>query len=562
MKGYRKDYGKSITKQTHKFRFNNNQIIGAPDAESDHMLDRVFIDNGTLDVLRDVDNPKCIIVGRTGSGKSALIKKLIASETKIIRIAPESMALQYLSNSTILDYFRSIGVKLNFFYKVLWKHVFIVEVLKLYLGETEHKKQTLLQTLWSKISTGGKGDISRRAALEYFDKWADEFWLKTEYRVKTLEKDLEVKFLSEAGLTPDILKLSSSGSFAKSEKNIAEIKYKAEQIISEVQAADLINLIDILEQEVFNNSQKKYFIVIDDLDKEWVSPQIVYDLIGAMIEVVKEFQEKFYGVKIILALRENLHQIIFSEKQHRGGQREKFAPLFLNLIWDDYSLKELINSRLQLISQEQLTVGNVFDKTGKSNISGIDYILERTYSRPRDIISFFNKIIQFSNNKTYFNISVIKQAEPSYSLERIHALEDEWAENYGDISKAYSFLFGKYNGFNTYNIKEEWFHNFLLEQAVTSSFKGELLRISDRWIKSDLKPPDLKEFLRELLFILFKIGIIGIKRRPELKIEFFYNSEVPICPSDFDNDVKIYIHKSLFSALKINTKEQEINFLD
>ncbi|MBA4198574.1 MAG: hypothetical protein C0459_13580 [Chitinophaga sp.] len=60
-------------KQIHKLKKEVN--IGAPDAETDHQLSSVFVDNGSLDALINVTNPKCIIIGRTGTGKSALIKK-------------------------------------------------------------------------------------------------------------------------------------------------------------------------------------------------------------------------------------------------------------------------------------------------------------------------------------------------------------------------------------------------------------------------------------------------------------------------------------------------------
>lgn len=561
MKG-KHNYTKQLNTKSYKFRFNKHELLGTPDAETDRILDKVFIDTGAFDVLDDVDNPKCIIVGRTGSGKSALIKRLLDNEDKITRIAPESMSLKFLSNSTILDYFRTLDVKLNFFYKVLWKHVFVVEILKLYLGDTEQKKQSLLQNLWSSIGKGGKSDNTKKAAIQYFDKWSDEFWLKTEHRIKTLERDLEKKFCLEAGVDSNFIKAGTKADTTVNEKNTAEIKYKAEQIISDIQADDLINLIDLLRTEVFNNNQRRFYIVIDDLDKEWVSPQIVYDLIGAMVEVIKEFQEKFKGVKIIIALRDNLHQVIFSGKEHRGGQREKFAPLFLNLTWDNYSLKELINSRIQLLSDAQLSIANVFDKSGKSKITGLDYIIERTYMRPRDIISYFNKTVECANNKTHLTNSLIKQAESAYSIERLQALEDEWAENYGDISKCYNFLFGVHNGFNIYNIKEEPFSSVLFESDSKNSVKGELYLIIDKWKKSKLKPDDFRLFISELLFIFYRIGIIGIKRKPELKTEFFYNSEVLIHSSDFDNNVKIYVHKALFSALKINSKEQEVDFLD
>lgn len=404
-----KNYSKQLVIKNFKFRFNKHHLLGAPDAETDRNLDRVFIDTGAYEVLEDIDNPKCIIIGRTGSGKSALIKRLLENEEKVVRIAPEAMSLKFLSNSTILDYFRSLNIRLNFFYKVLWKHVFIVEILKMYLGDTAQKKQSLFQTLWSKINTGGKSDTAKKAALEYFDEWSDEFWLKTEHRIKTLESDLASKFYSETGVDTKFIKTGLKGESSINEKNVAEIKYKAEQIINEVQADDLVNLMEILSSEVFNNNQRRFYVVIDDLDKEWVSPQIVYDLIGAMIEVIKEFQEKFKGVKVIIALRDNLHQLIFSGKEHRGGQREKFSPLFLNLTWNSYTLKELIDSRIKLLTGEQLNIANTFDKSGKMGVTGFQYMIERTYMRPRDIISFFNKTIEFANNKTHFTNSLLNK---------------------------------------------------------------------------------------------------------------------------------------------------------
>ena len=38
------------------------------------------------------------------------------------------------------------------------------------------------------------------------------------------------------------------------------------------------------------------------LDKEWIPSNLRYDMIGAMIEVIKEFQF-FTGVKIIISLK-------------------------------------------------------------------------------------------------------------------------------------------------------------------------------------------------------------------------------------------------------------------
>src|ERR1700752_2268969 len=112
-----------MSNSSKKFKFSKNLEIGSPDAETDNILMDAFIESDALTALLDMNNQKSIIIGRTGSGKSALIKYIENTKEKIIRIEPEQMSLRYLNNSTILNYFKSLGVNLNFFYKVLWKHV-------------------------------------------------------------------------------------------------------------------------------------------------------------------------------------------------------------------------------------------------------------------------------------------------------------------------------------------------------------------------------------------------------------------------------------------------------
>jgi hypothetical protein len=55
-----------------------------------------------------------------------------------------------------------------------------------------------------------------------------------------------------------------------SEKVITEVKHKAQRIISELQIEHLQQIIQILQNDIFAKTQREYFIVIDDLDKDWV----------------------------------------------------------------------------------------------------------------------------------------------------------------------------------------------------------------------------------------------------------------------------------------------------
>src|ERR1035438_7743741 len=73
-----------------QFTFRKNDTVGAEGAELDHLyLADCFYDHGDLDIIRDCSNPSCIIVGRTGSGKTALMMKLQEYEENIISLEPE-----------------------------------------------------------------------------------------------------------------------------------------------------------------------------------------------------------------------------------------------------------------------------------------------------------------------------------------------------------------------------------------------------------------------------------------------------------------------------------------
>lgn len=538
------------------YKFKTDISVGSPDAETDNRLSDVFIDNGSLDALTNINNPKCIIIGRTGAGKSALIKKIKESETYVKLIDPERMSLTFLSNSTMLKYLRSEDVNLNFFYKLLWKHVFLVEIIKLYIAESETKKSGFFQRLWETVSTGSKSDDAKKRAIDYAKTWSDEFWLQTEYRIKSIESELEAKLANELGIEFKAVKLGTNISAAASEKTTIDVKTKAENIISQLQANDLTTLMDLLSENIFDNTQRKFYIVIDDLDKEWVSRQIVYDLIASMIEVIKEFQHKFKGVKIIISLRENLQMKVFSGTSHRGGQREKFTPLFLDLKWTIPELRKMIDLRIQNSSDGELKLDKIFEK--RSPKSAIEYIIERTFLRPRDVISFFNRILDNTVQKTFISMDTIKQAELKYSIERLNAVEDEWSENYGEISKITTFLHNIHDGFNLRNVKEDGFAELLVESDFVNHFKGELFEICQKWKQADSGYSSFKNFLAELFEILYRIGIIGIKRSPNTPIEYYFNEMSPCNKTDFLRDGKIYIHKAFHSVLRINAKEYEL----
>ena len=81
--------------------------IGALDAETDQdLLSRCYVDNGYLELLADPENTASIILGRTGSGKSATLIRLAQVYENVISISPTDLAFKYVENSTVLSFFR------------------------------------------------------------------------------------------------------------------------------------------------------------------------------------------------------------------------------------------------------------------------------------------------------------------------------------------------------------------------------------------------------------------------------------------------------------------------
>jgi hypothetical protein len=127
-------------------------------------------------------NPRRLVLGRTGSGKSALLIKLANTEERTIEVRAESLALSYISNSTILQFFSGLGVKLDIFFRLLWRHVFTVELLKVHFRiRDESDRKSFIEKICNRFR-----DKKHTKAVDYLRKWGESFWEETEYRIKEL----------------------------------------------------------------------------------------------------------------------------------------------------------------------------------------------------------------------------------------------------------------------------------------------------------------------------------------------------------------------------------------
>lgn len=493
------------------FRFKKNDRIGEAAAEvDDKFLFDCFVDTGDLEVLRDCAAPQRIIVGRTGAGKSALIRQLEASEENVITLAPEQLALSYLSNSEVVRFFEDAGANLDLFYQLLWRHVLAVELVKRkYKITNDASQRSFLNTL----SQLFQRDKAKQQAVEYLRTWGENFWNETEYRVKEItgkiEQDLKAS-LSGNGLGA---KLDAGVAQKLTNEEKQEVISRGSRVVNQLQIKALADVVRLLADEIFNDSQKCYFIVIDDLDTKWVDDPLKYKLIRALIETVKTFRQ-IKSVKIVVSLRLDLLQRVISATRDSGFQSEKYEALYLNVKWNKGQLLELIERRLSYLVKQRYTsrsipIDELFPKK-MGQTPFVDFLIERTFLRPRDAILFINECIERAAEKGQISAQIIQDAEGSYSAKRIDSLQEEWQTIYPRVSD-YIRVFARrpvqqrISEFNEDSMRE-WIFNCLLNKA---DIGDPVVRAARLWLEEDKS--SAFRFALTLMESLYVVGAVALK---------------------------------------------------
>lgn len=336
---------------TDKFKFRRHASVGAAAAEEDEQfLSECFLDTGDLATLLDCRDPKRIVLGRTGIGKTALLNQLLKIKECIV-INPESLSFNYLTNSTILQFFLEAGVKLDLFFKLLWRHVFTVELIKKRYNITN---ETSRKTFLSFIQNILARDKKKERAVNYLLKWGEKFWEPTEYRIKEITGVIE----NELKGTVDA-KLASAGFSAAaatklSEEKKVEVVQRGQAVINEIQMRELTDVLTFLDEDVFDDEKHHLYITIDKLDENWIEDKFRYLLIRSLIETVRDFL-KVRNIKIIVALRTDLTERVFRFTRDPGFQEEKYRSLFLQLKWGDEQLKQLLDKRINYLVRQTYT---------------------------------------------------------------------------------------------------------------------------------------------------------------------------------------------------------------
>lgn len=501
--------------------------VGGLAAESDHLLTSAFYDNGDYEIISSRGDRRCFIVGRTGSGKSAALTQLeYQYPDRVIRVSPENLSLPYLADLGIIRRLLELDVHLEGFFTALWKHVILVEVIKhRYKVNSPEAKQNFLSYLLDRLSR----DPAKARALNYLEEFGDRFWCDTDERVRQITETFVTKVTNAGDLKLGIPRLGGGLTGSKERTHTVEERTELasiyQQVVNETQIPRLNEMIAVLDDEILDSDQHFTYLIIDDLDKQWVDDRLVNILVRCLFQAVSDMV-RVKNLKILVAIRTNLLTQLDFGSRTKSGQEEKYRGLTLELRWTENDLKGLLEQRLEAASDyfnvgQPVTLDQMLPNTGKSRGNPIDYILERTLMRPRDAILFINSCLRQAAGKRAVSWKDISHAEREYSRERLYALRDEWKNPYTDIDHLLIRFAGRQVRFDRSVLLS------VLDDAIVDLHNDRMFRGLD-WLSSITAPvfgsgseadsTAWDSMYDRFILLLLEIGFLGVcdlaNRRP------------------------------------------------
>ncbi|MEQ4567219.1 hypothetical protein [Paenarthrobacter sp. CAP02] len=533
-------------------RFKSGFTLGGEQAEADPLLSDAFYESGDYDVIRSKEDPRCFVIGRTGAGKSAAFQRIEEEIPEhVIRINPEDLSLPYITDLQVIRYLDSLGVNLDLFWIALWKHVLLVEIIRhRYSVNTPAAKQSFLKNLRERISK----DHGKEAALGYLDEFEGRFWCETEERVReitdkfTRRIDAEVEGGTTGGLV-SARAVASAGTEASTESR-AEQTERFQRIVNDTQLAKLNKMISVLDEDILDDQHFTY-VIIDDLDRDWIDERLANDLIRCLFRTVLDLK-RVRNLKVVVALRTNIFQELdFGKKS--GGQEEKFRSLVLHLRWTRADLQELLDERVKASATRTdvaaTSMGDLLPHTNKTRGNPLQYMLERTLMRPRDAIAFANECLGVGIGKTRLTWQDIHNAERTYSAKRLLALRDEWKPTYPGIDQ----VFTKFRGCSARMDKQE-FQRRLDEAMLLISepnFPGtDWLRDLSAAMWSPGKDSTGFALYQPLAKLLYSVGLIGCAVRSSRAPTFYLDDPLFVdSESNYEQCEYFFLHRMYQAAL-------------
>jgi hypothetical protein len=480
--------------QPEGFTYDLSKIdLGKDEAEQDQRLQEYFLK--TSNYRNALAGTKTIVIGRKGSGKSAIFAlmqvELEESGALVIPITPD----QY-SWSALKDY-EEKGI----------------------LPEQAHTnawKLTLLSSVVWKLNESNL--VSESSKLIKYYKYMKDAYVPTSDGFFNIVEKIK-KILSGVKTQWVSFDFGETGTVATPLKVTEELKA-------------------LLHAEWPQGKQVR--ILIDRLDDSWDASEKSQHLIIGLLKAANELNAAFAGKIIVTVfLRSDIYDNLFFDDQDKLRQYEE------TLYWNLDDLKAVVCERVRVsldirgINNDEVWENLFSSRPYRSRASAEKYIIDRTFKRPRDIISFVRFAIE-------------EAVRTGHSV--IEPMDTRLAEEEKYSQSKYKDLIIEYQ------------KQFPYTRNLLDSLSGSLHKLSRDALMVRLEKfiehEQLSEQPVQILRQLFIWGVIGVKRQGRAGIKqrggahfVYYYDDPSVNPLTFND---YYIHPSLRHYLNISEKRERM----
>jgi hypothetical protein len=361
--------------------------IGQPSAEEDAVLEYFL----TTDSVRQISsNEVYLVLGRKGSGKTALVRHFTKDTSDPFARALNLRGYPWALHSDLAN---SEGSEIEA-YVASWRYVIAAQA-----------ASAVLEAKWN--HTYEKEEVLRRFFVQNYG--APIVDVDKVFRPSSI-------VLDKATIQPKV------GGIEIGSVELKQVKSGFGQQIDAVATAIIDLVCDCLKWR----GKRHIELHFDELDFgiEKFERQRELMIVGLVL-AVQSFRGQTLNrdqrVRPFVYLRQDLwDSFTFSDRNKisRGPA--------INLKWDKFSLQQMVNTRLKKITGSEIVWDNLIDdQLMRGKQPKWDYIVARTLDRPRDIISFFNIMLDEKNDEGLLSNDDVARARPEYSTYFKEELDDE-----------------------------------------------------------------------------------------------------------------------------------------
>ncbi|KJY79787.1 P-loop ATPase, Sll1717 family [Vibrio nigripulchritudo] len=437
---------------------------------------------------------RCIVVGRRGTGKSALVHMLSKhwqnrpkTETLVITPVEE----QIIGIRDVLKLFGDNYLHIKAGSKLAWRYAIYMEVISSLANHYKLKSHLDISSIQSHLLEWGakRRNIAskiRRKLLSILD--ADEPKKSPESRIADLSDSFDLELLEEV-----ILEATNKGNF-------------------------------------------QFVLFADKLDEGYTPDDLGVAIVDGFIQSVIDIKHCLEDKVIAFAfVRDNIYRAI---SKNDPDFTRNIEGQTLRLHWDEYNLYNLVCNRLRVAfnntTENNTKVWNSYTSDELRTIKGFRLALKLTLYRPRDILVLLNDAFLRAGTQDREKI-ILNDIDATANIISNNRLID--------LHKEYETVFPALDKFTS------CFRNISAEMSLleASNLVDKVLKDKEISNKLTLQDIILSDNPNQVIQRLYSVGFLGIYNEKSSSYVFCHDGKDP--ERSFSNKSKILIHPCYLLAL-------------